>query len=424
MWANGKPEQWEDPERLQKVGLVVNLIERTVSFAGYVAGIGDVNAAEIAFGGNQIGPVPKGSRILTALAASVAKSVVKPITSIAHAMQKLSVGATALQLGNRKRRDEIGRMIEAIAIFRHNALEILAMQLSPRQAEEQRALKRREEMASLAAEFGGSVKQIAAQLVEAVTAVRNNAEAMAKAAEDTKTKSSSTVDAVVNTRENVETVAQAARELSRTIDELARRTNDVFKLTNNTAEQSESASADLAKLAAASVEQILPITDLIQGIAHQTNLLALNATIEAARAGMARTGFAVVAGEVKTLAQQSGRATDEIAQKIAAVREICTAAVSTISEIIQAIKNLKAFATEISTGIGQQSAATAGIFASAQSAADSSLSVAANIVDLNAHADATFAASNEVLETTKRLFDHTRGVQTNVDAFLRHMRSA
>jgi TolA-binding protein len=145
------------------------------------------------------------ARILTALAASVAKSVVKPITSIAHAMQKLSVGATAVQLGNRKRRDEIGRMIEAIAIFRHNALEILAMQLSPRQAEEQRALKRREEMASLAAEFEGSVKQIAAQLVEAVTADRNTAEAMAKAAEDTKTKSSSTVDAVVNTRENVET---------------------------------------------------------------------------------------------------------------------------------------------------------------------------------------------------------------------------
>ena len=355
--------------------------------------------------------------------AFVAKSIVKPIMSITHAMLKLSAGDTAVQLGYRERRDEIGRMIETIEIFRHNALEIQAMQLSRRQAEEQRALKRREEMASLAEEFEGSVKQIAAHLVEAVTAVRNNAEVMAKAAEDTKTKSSSSVEAVVNTRENVETMAQAARELSRTIDELARRTNDVFRLTNDTAEQSESASADLAKLAT-SVEQILPITDLIQGIAHQTNLLALNATIEAARAGMAGKGFAVVAGEVKTLAQQSGRATDEIAQKIAAVRETCTAAVSTISQIIQAIKNLKAFATEISTGIGQQSAATAGIFASAQSAADSSRSVAANIVDLNGHADATFAASNEVLETTKRLFDHTRSVQTNVDAFLRHVRSA
>lgn len=355
--------------------------------------------------------------------AFIAGSIVRPITSITNAMQKLSSGDTEIKLNYHGRADELGRMIDAIEVFRGNALEIQSMQRAQREADAAQAAKRRDEMTGLAEEFEGSVKRIASQLVEAVTAVKSNAEVMAKSADDTRTKSGATVRAVVSTQENVEAVAQAASELSRTIDELARRTGDVFRLTNATAERSESASTELAKLAA-SVEQILPITDLIQGIAQQTNLLALNATIEAARAGAAGKGFAVVAAEVKSLAQQSGQATDEIARKISAVRETCAAAVSTISDIIGSIKNLKVFATEISTAIDQQSGETAGIFASSQSAASNSRAVADNIVDLNAHADATFAASNEVLDTTKRLFDHTRGVQANVEKFLRHVRGA
>ena len=355
--------------------------------------------------------------------AFIARSIIKPITLITGVMQKLSAGDTAVTLRYRERTDEIGRMIEAIEIFRSNALEIQKIQQLRRQAEEQQASERRTEMAALAEEFDSSVKHITSQLAGAVTAVRDNAEAMTKVAEDTRTKSGTAVEAVAHTQENVETVARAASELSLTIDELSRRTNDVFRLTRNTAEQSESASAELAKLAA-SVEQILPITDLIRGLAQQTNLLALNATIEAARAGIAGRGFAVVASEVKTLAQASGKATDDIAQKIGAVRETCTSAVATISQIIAAIKDLSIHATEISSGIRQQSNETAGIFASAESAASNSRSVAANMVELNGYADATYTASNEVRHTTALLFEHTRAVQSNVERFLQHVKRA
>jgi len=355
--------------------------------------------------------------------AFIARSIIKPITLITGVMQKLSAGDTAVTLRYRERTDEIGRMIEAIEIFRSNALEIQKIQQLRRQAEEQQASERRTEMAALAEEFDSSVKHITSQLAGAVTAVRDNAEAMTKVAEDTRTKSGTAVEAVAHTQENVETVARAASELSLTIDELSRRTNDVFRLTRNTAEQSESASAELAKLAA-SVEQILPITDLIRGLAQQTNLLALNATIEAARAGIAGRGFAVVASEVKTLAQASGKATDDIAQKIGAVRETCTSAVATISQIIAAIKDLSIHATEISSGIRQQSNETAGIFASAESAASNSRSVAANMVELNGYADVTYTASNEVRHTTALLFEHTRAVQSNVERFLQHVKRA
>ena len=246
---------------------------------------------------------------------------------------------------------------------------------------------------------------------------------MAKVAEDTLTKSGSTVQAVVNTRENVETVAQAASELSRTIDELALRTSDVFKLTNDTAEQSESASAELAKLAA-SVEQILPITDLIQGIAQQTNLLALNATIEAARAGMAGKGFAVVAGEVKTLAQQSGRAPTRSRAKLRLSAKPVPPWSRPLVTSLRQSKISKPLLRKSRPGSGSNLPRPPAFFASAQSAADSSRSVAEDMVELNGHADATFAASNEVLETTKWLFDHTHGVQSNVERFLRHVRNA
>jgi methyl-accepting chemotaxis protein len=354
---------------------------------------------------------------------SITRSIVRPIRSVTNIMQRLSAGDTEIKMKYRGRRDEIGQMIDAIEVFRRNTLEIQAMQNSNRKADEQRVLKRKEEMNALAEEFENSVKTIAIRLAGSVTVVRSNAETMSKAANDTSEQSNSTAKTVVGTQENVDSVAQAASELTHTIDGLAQRTNNVLQLANGMSEQSETSNSELERLVA-SVEQIMPITNLIQGIAQQTNLLALNATIEAARAGEVGKGFAVVAAEVKALAQQSGKATEEIARKIGAVRETCAAVVSTNGQVIAAIQNLRMFANEISTAVEEQSAATVGISANAQLAAESSRVVAANILDLNGRADATYATSNEVLEATGHLLSHTRDVQVNVENFLRHVRSA
>ena len=354
---------------------------------------------------------------------AIAKSIVGPIRSVTHIMKQLSAGDTKIKMGYRGRHDEIGQMIEAIEVFRRNTIEIQAMQESYRVSEEQRALNRKMEMNALAAEFEASVKNLAVQLAESVTVVRSNAETMSKAANDTSEQSNSTVKTVVGTQENVDSVAQAASELARTIDELARRMNNILKLANDMSQQSETSNSELGRLVA-SVERIMPITNLIQGIAQQTNLLALNATIEAARAGAAGKGFAVVAAEVKALAQQTGKATEEIAQNIGAVRETCASVVSTNGQVISAIQNLLMVATEISAAVEEQSAATFGISTSAQSAVDSSRVIAANIRNLNGQANATYTASNSVLEATGHLFNHTRDVRNNVEKFLQYVRSS
>ena len=354
---------------------------------------------------------------------AISKSIVGPIRSVTKIMKQLSAGDTKIKMDYKGRHDEIGQMIEAIEVFRRNTIEIQAMQESYRESEEQRALNRKMEMDALAAEFEASVKNLTVQLAESVTVVRDNAETMSKAANDTSEQSNSTVKTVAGTQENVVSVAQAAGELARTIDELARRMNNIFKLASNMSQQSETSNSELGRLVA-SIERIVPITNLIQGIAQQTNLLALNAAIEAARAGAAGKGFAVVAAEVKALAQQTGKATEEIAQNIGAVRETCASVVSTNGQVIAAIQNLLMVTSEISAAVEEQSAATLGISIGAQSAVDSSRVIAANINNLNGQANATYTASNSVLEATGHLFNHTRDVRDNVEKFLKYVRSS
>ena len=353
----------------------------------------------------------------------VGASIVRPIKSITNVMQQLSAGKTDVEIGHRDRRDEIGKMVQAIDIFRKNMIEMRSMEQATHQAEQQRVAERRAAMHELAGEFEKSVQQIAKELTDAVAAMHNNAEAMSLIAAETRDKSQSTASIVLDTQTNVDSVANAAEELAQSIEQLAAQTHNARELTNQTVAESANASSNVQQLLDA-VSQIVPITGLIQAIAQQTNLLALNATIEAARAGAAGKGFAVVAAEVKSLAQQTAKATEEINQKITAVNASCGAVVRIMEQVISAIGRLGEGTMEMATAVGQQAAATQEISRNAQQAADGSRMVANNIVELDNKTRQNDDASAQALAGARRLRDHAAILQLQVDKFLRHVRAA
>ena len=353
----------------------------------------------------------------------VGAAIVRPIKSITGVMQQLSAGKTDVEIGHRDRGDEIGKMVEAIDVFRKNMIEIRSMEQATHQAEQNRAAERTAAMHELAAEFEKSVQHFAKELTDAVAAMHANAEAMSQIAAQTRGKSQSTAGIVIDTQNNVNSVANAAEELAKSIELLSAQTRNARELTNKTVAESANASANVQQLLDA-VSQIVPITGLIQAIAQQTNLLALNATIEAARAGSAGKGFAVVAAEVKSLAQQTAKATAEINQKITAVNASCGAVVGIMEQVIGAIGRLGENTMEMANAVGQQASATQEISKNAQQAADGSRVVAHNIVELDQKTRENDDASGQALAGAKRLLDQAAILQRQVDNFLRHVRAA
>jgi methyl-accepting chemotaxis protein len=314
--------------------------------------------------------------VTAGVAVLLGRRIVGPITVLTDVITQLANGVRDFVVPLRERADEIGRMAQAVEALRQRSIEAAAMadHVAAQRAAEAARVER-------VAVVTGAFERQSAALIEAVVSaagsVGTEANQTADIARDISGRTASVVKSSTDASGNVETIAAATEELSISVRSIAERVRKSAEIAGRAVGEAQRADTRIASLGAAS-KAIEGIVKLISGVAAQTNLLALNATIEAARAGDAGRGFAVVASEVKSLATQTGHATDEIA---AQVREIQTAtheAIAAIQGVGLTISEISGIAAELAGAVEQQNAATGEIAGNAQRAADGTRSVLAN----------------------------------------------
>jgi methyl-accepting chemotaxis protein len=203
----------------------------------------------------------------------------------------------------------------------------------------------------------GLIAQNAKQLGESAEELSRNSSAMARCAEDTTAQAAAVADASHRVSGNVETVASSTEEMSASIKDIARNAAEAAKTAKAAVDLATGTNEVVVKLGDSS-QEIGAVVKVINSIAEQTNLLALNATIEAARAGDAGKGFAVVANEVKELAKETGKATEDIARRIEAIQTDTRGAVEAIGRISEVVSRISEIQTSIASAVEEQSAVT------------------------------------------------------------------
>ena len=291
-----------------------------------------------------------------------------------------------------------------------------------RHAEQERAAirsqeQRRTTIDSAIASFRPNIEKLLSSVSSSATAMRSTARGLFGSSEHTSQRAESAVQAFNEASANVETAAVAADELSRSIGEISRQltqTSSVVGLATNEARATDDEIAGLADGA----QKIGDVVKLIRNIAGQTNLLALNATIEAARAGEAGKGFAVVASEVKSLAVQTAKATEDIANHILAVQESTSGAVEAIRQIAERMQDINGNTSAVAASVEQQNPATGEISRSVQSAAEGTNHVVAVLGEVAGAATQTRGSAEVVRDASEAVERAVADLRLEVGDFL------
>jgi methyl-accepting chemotaxis protein len=278
-------------------------------------------------------------------------------------------------------------------------------------------------MHRLADEFECAVGAIVKTVFYATTELQGTAESLTESAEFTHQLANTVAGAAAEASKNVRSVAIASDELATSISEIGQQAQRSLAISNEAVRQAATTDGRITKLLQVS-DRIGHVVKLISGIAERTNLLALNATIEAARAGAAGKGFAIVASEVKSLATQTVKATEEIGAQIAHIEASTRDSVVAIQEIGSIINRIAETSIAITSAIEQQRASTGEIAFNVHGAAEGTDGVTAKIEDLKMDSSKTGSAANQVLLSATKLASEGTNLKFRLESFLATVRAA